>query len=485
MTDEPSPIGRRPAADAQLPPASSGRAPRKGERVRVAVEGLDRRGRGFAHIAGKRLALPGSLPGDRVEALVLRRRRDGLEGRVRERLADGPDRVPPLCRHSASCGGCIFQELDYAAQLAWKAETLRAALDAAGLSIELSGPLACDPPWHFRNKMEFSFGARRWVEEHEPPDADRDFALGLHAPGRFDRVLDLEECRIVFEDATPILGTARRLARALGLAPWDPRAHRGLLRHLVLRKGMATGEVLVAVVTSEEAPEALAPYFAGIAQAHPQITTLLQGIQSRPADTAICEREIVHRGPGAIRERLAGLEFRVSAGSFFQTNTRQAERLVALVCEQTLPAREVWDLCSGTGTLALAVARHVERVLGVESVASAVKDARENAALNRIANVEWLHGEVGPASLGSREAPDVVICDPPRAGLHPAALAWLARLPARRLIYVSCNPRRTAEESSALRVGGWRPRSAQAIDLFPHTPHLECVLTFERVGAAP
>lgn len=464
--------------------------PRRGDEVDVRVERLDRRGRAQGLTVGEEQALPVSLrravPGDLVRARVVKRRRGRLEAQALERVERGPLSVEARCAHVPSCGGCSFQELAYAAQLELKGRLVAEDLAAAGLSGVPTEPvLACDPPWHYRNKMEFTFGARRWIEPGEPEGVEADFALGLHAPGRFDKVLDVARCHIVFEEANPILTDARRLARELGLPPWDVRTHTGLLRHLVLRKGERTGDLLVALVTADGSQPEVERYAARLLELHPEITTLVHGVNTRPAATAIAERERILHGPGYLRERLGHLELRVSAGSFFQTNTRQAERLFELVGEETGPAELVWDLFCGTGTIALSLARSVGRVVAVEEVPSAVADARRNATANGIGNVrfeeadvtEALRGRVAGLELGS---PDLAVVDPPRAGLHPKALEALLAAAPPRLVYVSCNVRATARELAQLVDGGYRLLRARPVDLFPHTPHVECVFTLER-----
>ncbi len=465
-------------------------APRRGDEIAVRVERLDRKGRAQGVTLDPaqplRVELGRAVPGDLVRVRVNRRRRGRLEAQPLAVIESGPDSVDARCAQAASCGGCSFQGLAYPAQLLYLRELVRAALAGQGIVDAPVDPVVpCEPPWHYRNKMEFSFGARRWIEPGEPEGARADFALGLHAPGRFDKVLDLERCHIVFEEANPILHDARRLAREQGLAPWDPREHTGLLRHLVLRKGERTGEILVALITSDGSEEALERYAGSLRELHPEITTLVHGVTTRVADSAIPERERVLFGPGFLRERLAGLELEISAGSFFQTNTRQAERLFELLREQARGAREVWDLFSGTGLVALVLAPAVERVVGVERVASAVADARRNALANGIANASFVEADVTEALRGRVPGlelgrADLAVVDPPRAGLHPKALEALLAAAPPRILYVSCNVHTAAPELARALAAGYALVRAQPVDLFPHTPHVECLFSLER-----
>ena len=295
-----------------------------------------------------------ALPGERLRARVLRRRKQRLELAVEERLVESPLGVPARCRHAAHCGGCSFQELAYPEQLAHKHRRIAEALAAAGLEAEVDAPIGCDVPFGYRNKMDFTFANRRWVEPGEPADAERDFALGLHVRGVWGKVLDVARCEIQFEAGNAILASLRELAKEARLEPWDARAHTGLLRHALLRQAATTGEILVDLVTSRSALDAVLPLAARLRALHPEITTVVQNVTARAASVAVGEFERVLFGPGFVRERLGGLEFRISANSFFQTNTRQAARLQKLVREAARAARPTW---SGTSTAAAASSR--------------------------------------------------------------------------------------------------------------------------------
>jgi 23S rRNA (uracil1939-C5)-methyltransferase len=399
---------------------------------------------------------------------------------------------PARCAHAASCGGCSFQELDGLVQLVhklrWVERALAPILSAQGVA--LADVVGCDDPWGYRNKMDFTFGARRWIEPGEPAGVDASFALGLHVPGRFDKVIDVRSCSIAFPEASAILGSVRELARARGLAPWDVRTHTGLLRHVVLRKGVRTGEILLDLVTSADAPEHVEPLADVLLARHPELTTLVQNVRSALSAVALGERERVLHGPGSIRERCLDLDFAISANSFFQTNTVQAERLFALVRDEAqVGARDVlYDVCCGGGALALAAGRAAGAIWGFELSASAIQDARRNAALNGFERALFVEGDVGdrlaPAERARLALPDptVAIADPPRAGLPPAALRALIELAPPRLVYVSCNATAAARDLCALLAGGFALRRARPIDLFPHTPHVETVFTLERLG---
>lgn len=460
------------------------RRPRRGEEIELTIDELDARGHGLGLHGEHPVRVAAAVPGDRWRVGIRGRRKGITAGHGLELVAPSPDRVEPRCPHERSCGGCAFQTFDVEAQHREAHRLLHGWLQGAGVEVALDAVLPGSEPWHYRNKMEFSFGSRRYVEDHEPEGAERSFALGLHAPGRFDKILDLSSCSIAFLEATPIMSTVRRLARERGLEPWDVRAHTGLLRHLVMRKGFGTGEIMVHLLTSTDDDSRLAPFFADLLAAHPEITTLVHGINGKPADTAIAERSHLIHGSGFIFETLAGLRFRISPASFFQTNTVAAEKLFAIIRELAAPRGNevVHDLYCGAGTIGLGLAEAVGEVHGFELVEPAVVDARNNAADNGITNATFTAGDVLETWARARgeKAPDLLILDPPRVGLHKDVLAAVVEARVPRVLFVSCNVKTTAPQLAALcDDAGYRVTAARPVDLFPHTPHVECVFLLE------
>lgn len=458
------------------------------------IEAFDERGLGVGHALGMRLKSRRTLPGDLVRARVLRRRGTNIDAIAVQRIEPSPQRVEPLCAHFASCGGCSFQDLEYAAQLSGLQRLVEKAFAERdllqGVAVEAVVPAA--DRWHYRNKMDFTFGTRRWVDPSEPPDSPADFALGLHATQMHSKVIDIQACAIQMPIADAILRTVRQLARERCLPPWDIRTHTGFLRHLVLRTSRSTGEVMVNLVTSSAAPEIIDGYAAAIVAAHPEITTLVQNVTARKASVALGEWERVWHGPGVIRERLLGLTFAIAANSFFQTNSAQAEVLFSIVREEAaLTGSEVvFDLYCGTGSIALVLAERARAVVGFEQSTVAVADARRNALENAITNVRFIEGdvlaEVGTDRAdGPLPAPDLCVVDPPRAGLHPRLLPRIVALAPRRIVYVSCNSTAAARDIEHLVQHGYAIARIRPIDLFPHTPHVECVIRLERRAAPP
>ena len=459
------------------------RRPKRDDVLEFTVQSLDARGNAVGEFEEHRVQLRGVAPGARVRARVRKRRRNKVDAILLEVLESGPDQVTPRCAHFGTCGGCSFQHIDYQAQLRLLGETLGELLVPLG-SPEVQPVLGAKQPWNYRNKMDFTFGNKRWIEAGEPENAPNGFALGLHVPGRFDKILSVERCDIAFAEANPILNSARSLALELGLDAWDVREHQGLLRHLVLRKGFRTGEIMVDLVTTELGTERLAPFVEQLLARHPEVSTLVQRVNAGVALIARGEEHVLH-GPGVIHEELAGLSFRISPPSFFQTNTAQAEELVRIVKERALVGEgtRVFDLYCGSGLFSLALARQGARVTGYELVQAAIDDAWLNAKRNDISNVEFVAGDLVQTldleTLGS-DLPEVCVVDPPRAGLHAKVLAVLRALGPRRIVYVSCNPKSAVQDLETLLEQDYRMLHVEPVDLFPHTPHLECVFTLER-----
>lgn len=425
-----------------------------------------------------------------VRVTVLRRRGSRLDVRTLEVLEPSADAMAARCAHHGVCGGCSFQDLAYPAQLRAKLELAQRVLAAHGHGCAPESVVGCDVPWSYRNKMDFSFGPRRWLDPARWQDAsaaateDGVAALGLHPRGYHSKVLEVDECAIAFPGAAAIVASARAIARESGLDAYDTRIHSGWLRHLVLRHSVAEGSILAVLVTLDESPERARGFFAALLARHPEITTAVQLVHSKPATVATGERTILWRGDGKLRERLAGSWFEIEWSTFFQTNTLAAERLIECIVERAAlaPNDVVHDLYCGVGAITLALARRARQALGFELVEAAVESARRAAAANGIGNTSFFAGDVLATWSDQQRAlaADVLVVDPPRAGVHPKLLAALAESNARRIVLVACRLESGARDAAVLAARGWRLRAVDAFDLFPHTPHLECVLTLER-----
>lgn len=386
--------------------------------------------------------------------------------------------VTPRCRHFGECGGCRLQDLGYPEQVAKKSEYLDGLLKPVGW--EAGVPVRPSPePWYYRNKMEFSFQD----VYPAPPEGEDYILLGLKVKNRWDKVMNLSECHLLSPEAPRLLEAVHGWAREHKLAPYNLHRQTGFLRHLLVREGKNTGERMVLAVTKKGAFPG-ASFVEAVRSAYPA-TTVLHGVNESKSDTAQSEGLEVLHGPGHIHEDLLGKTFRISPYAFCQTNSKGAELLYGLLRDwlSELGPKNLLDLYCGGGGISLSVADLCERVMGVELIESAVADARHNAAANKVANAEFMAAKVedilpGLAAQGIEV--DTVIADPPRSGLHPAALAALKELSAKNLIYVSCNPKAMAEDIRRL-ASQYDLRKVEGVDLFPHTDHVEAVALLKSI----
>jgi 23S rRNA (uracil1939-C5)-methyltransferase len=452
----------------------------KNQELELDVESLAYGGNGVARLDGFVVFVRRGLPGDRVRARVTKVKRGFAEALATEVLTPGPNHVEAPCAHYPACGGCRFQDLDYAVQVAAKASQVREALRRIGGIDDppLEEIVPADDVFHYRNKMEYSFTAT--------PAGP---TLGLHRAGRWDEVLEIEQCWLTTDLGNAIRNAVRDWAREEGLAAYDQAEQTGYLRHLVVREGRNTGQALVQLVTAE-GEKFDRDYLVEVLRRFPEVRSILWSVNDSPSEVTNLPVELLW-GDDAIEEELLGLRFRVRANSFLQTNTRMAERLYEIAREFAglTGSETVWDLYCGIGTLGLALAPQALTVWGVEIVEEAVACAIENAELNTVTNAAFFAGNVGQSIDELRERggdPDVIVVDPPRAGLAGKALRRLGRIEARRIVYVSCNPTTLASDVKYLAdEHGYRLVRARPLDMFPHTPHVETVALLERDGLPP
>jgi 23S rRNA (uracil1939-C5)-methyltransferase len=469
----------------------------RGEEIVVTPEAFAFEGKSVARVDGLVLFVQGAVPGDRVRARVTAVKSSFAEARTLAVLEQSPLRVTPRCPHFGVCGGCTWQHVTYEAQCAFKRQHVIDALERIGgfPSPVVQPTLGMDEPFYYRNKMEFSFGERwRTAEEMQEPESGGDgrrFALGLHIAGRFDKVLDLSTCWLQSETSVQIVNAVRAFCIERGLTIFSTRTHEGYLRNLVIRESRHTAERMVNVVTRDDRPEIMKALTGHLLALVPSITTVVNNITERKSQVATGDREVVYAGPGFITERIGARTYRISANSFFQTNTLQAERLydTARRLARLRPADRVYDLYSGTGTIALHVADDVAEVVGVEAAPQAVEDARANAASNNVGNCTFLLGDLkdrlinDTAWLGRHGKPDVMIIDPPRAGMHEKVIRQICVIAPPRIVYVSCNPATQARDLKLLCDGGrYAIIEIQPVDMFPHTYHVENVVSLALSG---
>ena len=449
----------------------------KDQELELTIDSLAYGGNGVARLNGFVVFVRRGLPGDRVRARVTKVKRNHAEALATEILEAGAARVDAPCVHYPACGGCRFQDLAYEAQLDAKSGQIRDAFTRLGGMPEppLEEIVPAASVFHYRNKLEYSF-----------TQDDDGATLGFHRAGRWDEVLEIEQCWLTTDLGNAVRNAVRDWAREERLEAYDQEAQTGYLRHLVYREGRNTGQVLVQLVTAP-GERFETGYFAEVLQRFPEVRSVHWAINDTPAEVTNLPTKLLW-GEDSIEELLCGLRFRVSPNAFLQTNTEMAEVLYGIAREFAgLTGKEtVWDLYCGIGTIGLTLAADALTVWGIEVSEESVARALENADLNGITNAAFFAGNVGQAidELRDRSGPpDVVVVDPPRAGLAGKALRRLGRIGAPRIVYVSCNPTTLASDLKTLREDwGYELRRARPVDMFPHTPHVECVALLEQTA---
>src|SRR4051812_27807761 len=447
------------------------------DEIEVAVDSLAYGGNGVGRLNGFVVFVRRGLPGDTVRARVTKVKRNHAEALATEVVAAGPKHVAAPCAHYPACGGRRFQDLAYEEQAAqkhaWGADSFRRLGALPDPTLEPIVP--AEEIFGYRNKMEYSF-----TQLEDGP------TLGFHKAGRWDEVLEIEKCWLTTDVGNAIRNAVRDWAREERLQAYDQEAQSGYLRHLVVREGRNTGQALVMLVTAK-GERFEREHFVDVLRRFPEVRSVHWAVNETPAEVTNLPSELLW-GDEAIEEELLGLRFRIRPNAFLQTNTRMAERLYTLAIDAAaLTGNEtVYDLYCGTGTIGLSMAANALTVWGVEISEEAVACAIENAHLNGIANAAFFAGNVGQSLEELRERagkPEVVVVDPPRAGLAGKALKRLGELGAPRIVYVSCNPTTLASDVKTLREGyGYELLRVTPVDLFPHTPHVESVSLLERSG---
>lgn len=443
--------------------------------VRIRIEGLTPKGRGSATVEGRTVEVKGALPGDVVDVCVMAVRRHTARVKLEEIVGWEVERIPAECIHFGVCGGCSWQNVPYTVQCRLKTGMVRIALESAhGVeSLDNIEFIPSPEKFYYRNKMEFSFD--------RIPREGEIVRLGLHEAGRYDRIFDMEGCRLQSELSNRIVGTTRDFCRTHNLSAYGLKSHVGLLRFLTIRDGKNTGDLMVNLVTSGDDFPLAGMYSEYLSSEIPEITTIIRSINRSKGSVAVGEEREVLEGSGFITDSIGGLAFTISPDSFFQTNTLQAENLYDTIksfCGLD-GSQHLLDLYCGTGTIGLYCAKDALSVTGIEAVDDAVSDALRNAELNGISNCSFIAGKVEKLPDDSMDTFDVVICDPPRAGIHPKAMNLLVRNRIPRMVYVSCNVRALPEDLEMLILAGYKIKQVSVFDMSPHTPHVETVILLE------
>ncbi|MFN3529440.1 MAG: 23S rRNA (uracil(1939)-C(5))-methyltransferase RlmD [Bacteroidia bacterium] len=457
----------------------------------VLVSDMAADGLALARVNDKVYFIEGAVPGDWVEAQVYRDKKRYAMARMTRLLRPSPQRIPAACQHFEHCGGCKWQHLDYPSQLHYKGKQVYDALERLGkiTLTEQVEVLGSAQQYHFRNKLEFTFSPNRWFTPEELADESMvkpQAGLGFHLPGRFDKVLHVDQCLLMDDRMNLIRQQLHQLAETHGLSRYNVREHHGFLRTLTIRH-TSLDQWMVLLMVGENQDENLELVLSSLAESFPWINSLLYVINTKKNDTLYDQEVLVWRGSPVIEEQLEDLRFEISAKSFFQTNSHQALELYKLTREFAgLSGQEVvYDLYTGTGSIAQFVARNAKKVVGIEYVEAAVEDARKNAERNGIGNCSFFAGDMksllNNEFVATHGKPDVVITDPPRAGMHADVVAMLCDLGAPRIVYVSCNPATQARDLDLMREH-YRLVKYQPVDMFPQTAHVENIALLEKIS---
>lgn len=441
-----------------------------GDLIQLPITDLDKKGRGFGVLDNRRIVVPKTIPGDEVRATFVKRDSGDRIARLQDIKTASADRVPAPCPHADICGGCLWQHMGYEAQVKHKGEMINRAFEQAGHEERVASVEPCAEPFGYRNRMDFVFG----------PEGQ----LGLKEYGSWNRYVDVKTCLLMDKKTDAILDKVKTFAAESGLKPWDARKHEGDLRYCIVRRGVNTDEHLVMLLVKDLSR--VTQHVTHITELlSPLCTTLLLGENPTITDLSLATTIVHLSGKPELTEDVNGIRYTIHPNSFFQTNTRMAARLQDAVLSSLSDAKRVLDLYCGLGFFGIAAAKHGAQVYGHELDAPAIELAWINAERNGVADrCEFAAGPVEKLDWKEKQ-PDAVIIDPPRAGLHPKALEALLDNAPPKIVYVSCNYHRLAEELKVLKTK-YRVERLQAFDLFPHTPHVEVIATLSVIpsGAA-
>lgn len=459
---------------------------KKGEEVELYIDSAAFKGKGIGKINDLAVFVPNTAPGDKIRTRIIKRKKSYREGKLLEVLEPGKHRIHPKCRHAPVCGGCNWQHVDYDYQLSFKQDQVRDHMHRIGklTKLDVNPTIGCEDIFYYRNKMEYSVGHRRWLSREEINRdefvSDRGFSAGLHAPGRFDKILNLQECHLQDPVSYNILNYVRTYCIEHDIAPYNPVDHEGFMRNIVVRNAFHTDDLMVNLVTYRDEEETIRNLSEALLKQFPVITTLVNNVNDSRSPTATGRYENVLYGPGYITDYIGPYRFNIHPNAFFQTNTRQAEKLydVAKSFADIQPGETVFDLYCGVGTLSLYLSHEAGRVLGIELVDVAIENARQNATENKVENVSFVKGDIKDVFNDQITAtygePDCLITDPPRSGMHPDVVERLMELKVPKIVYVSCNSSTMARDLKELSKV-YEILEVQPVDMFPQTYHIETV----------
>ncbi len=448
----------------------------KNNEIEIKIEDMEFPSKGIGYYDGKKVYIKNGIIGQTVRAKITKNRKDYAEGRILEVVKNSDTETSSVCKHFGNCGGCLYQTIPYDKQLEMKSMLVKKLFEQSGIkNFTFLGIEKSPEPFAYRNKMEYSFGDE--IKGGE-------MALGMHKKGRFYDIVTVENCQIVDQDFNIILKNTLDYFKRKKLLHYNNKTHKGYLRHLIVRKGIKKGEILITLVTTTQIQHNMEEWVNTILQLELQgkIVGILHTFNDSLADAVINEKTGVLWGQDYFIEEILGLQFKISAYSFFQTNSLGAEKLYSIVLNFLGNANNkiVFDLYCGTGTIGQIVAQNAKEVIGIEIVEEAVEAANENAAMNGLENCSFIAGDVLKKIDELTQKPDIIILDPPRSGVSPKALKKILNYNAPEIIYVSCNPKTLVENLIQMQDAGYQVDKVKCMDMFPHTGHVETVVKLYR-----
>ncbi len=431
----------------------------------------------------------GVIPGDIVDVQLTRKRKSYAESRLLSIKKHSEDRTEHFCEHFLRCGGCKWQMLPYEKQLFYKQKQVNDQFTRIGKLEypEIKAIIGAENDKFYRNKLEYTFGSRKWIEEHEP-QMDKSGrlleGLGFHVQGMFDRIIDINKCWLQADPSNDIRNKLREFTKADGYDYYNSYTHTGFMRNLIIRTA-STGEIMIVVIFADNDEERINPLMTFLKNEFPQTTSLQYAVNTKKNDSIYDLDIVCVAGKDYIIEEINGMKFKIGAKSFFQTNTEQATRLYNKTLEYALRQNSgiAYDLYTGTGTIANFIAPHFDKVIGIDSVPDSISDAKINSELNAISNTDFFAGDMKDILTNEfvqlNGVPDTIILDPPRAGVHQNVIDVLRQTAAKTIVYVSCNPATQARDISLL-ADMYEIIEVQPFDMFPHTHHVENIVLLRR-----
>lgn len=458
---------------------------KKGDFVELEITGMAFGGKAIAKVDGLAVFVDKAVPLDRIKARIIKKKESFAEATAIEVIDPSPYRTVPPCEYSGYCGGCKWQFLSYERQLYYKQQHVKESLEHIGFlkEVPVHPVIPSESIFAYRNKMEFSCSDRKWIlpSDFTAGEKTAGFALGLHVPGTFDKVLDIKDCLLQPEKGNLILNDVKAFMQNSGVPAYGLRSHEGFWRFLMLRNSASYGKWMVNIITSAEENKIIKPLSDLLVEKHFDVVSVINNITSSKAGIAVGEYEKILAGSSYIKDKIGDFEFEISANSFFQTNTIGAEILYKKVKEfaQLSGKQTVIDLYSGTGTIPIFLSADAGEITGIEISESAVSDAKKNCIINGISNCAFIAGDIKNSLSKINKKPDVIIIDPPRVGMHKDVVKQVVDIAPERIVYVSCNPATLARDLFVLK-DYFDVMEVQPVDMFPHTFHIESVARLEK-----